>query len=218
MILLSPTIYEYISDHTTHEMAVETLKRIYVKPTNVVFARHLISIRKQLSNETLDEHLQALKILSKDCNFEAVDATQHKEQYIRDTFIVGIQSNVIRQRLPEDNKVELTEVYDQARTLELAHKNVESYNNTDPFVNVVISSDNAQPNKWNTSGQQDQKCWNCGNGAYSRSKCPAKEVMCFTCGRKGHFSKVCRSGKLDSTNNNNQSQTSAASMQFPSIP
>ncbi len=45
-------------------MAVATLKALYIKPTNEVFARHLLATRRQKSGETMDEFLQALKTLA----------------------------------------------------------------------------------------------------------------------------------------------------------
>ena len=138
---LSPTIFEYISEENTYQTAVEALKKVFIKPTNVVFARHLLSVRQQQPGETLDQYMQTLKTLSKDCGFEAVDASTHRDQYIRDTFIAGIRSSGIRQRLLEDKKVVLSEIFEQARALEHAQKNVESYNSTnisDPCVNAVV--------------------------------------------------------------------------------
>ena len=95
---LSPTVYELINECSTFENAVTVLKSAYVKCTHEVFSRHLLSIRKQQPGESLDEFLQVLKTLSKDCNFESVTAEQHKNEYIRDSFISGLQSNSIRQR------------------------------------------------------------------------------------------------------------------------
>ena len=36
-------------------------------------------------------------------------------------------------------------------------------------------------------------CFFCGNAKHPRSKCPAPEVICLKCQKKGHFAKVCRS-------------------------
>ena len=36
-----------------------------------------------------------------------------------------------------------------------------------------------------------RKCMYCGNKKHPRKFCPAKDVICFNCLKKGHFSKVC---------------------------
>ncbi|KAK3889002.1 hypothetical protein Pcinc_006972 [Petrolisthes cinctipes] len=80
-------VYETISECTTYVDANSTLQSHYVKPTNEVFARYRLGTRRQQIGETLDEYLGALKVLSKDCKFKAVTATQHCEESIRDSFI-----------------------------------------------------------------------------------------------------------------------------------
>ena len=70
---LSPDVFDYISDKTEYDAAIQTLKDLYVKPTNEVFARHLLATRRQQNGESIDEFLQALKTLSKDCNFKDVN-------------------------------------------------------------------------------------------------------------------------------------------------
>ena len=73
------TIYELISKIDTYAEAVATLHKIYVKPSNVIFARYLLSTCKQQPDQTVDEYLQVLKRLSKDGDYAAVTADQHRQ-------------------------------------------------------------------------------------------------------------------------------------------
>ena len=75
----------------------------------------------------MDEYLQALKTLSKDCNFKDVTAAQHQEESVRDLFISGLQSSLIRQCLLENKTLEWATVFDQARALDSALKSSELY-------------------------------------------------------------------------------------------
>ena len=204
---VSPLVYDFISDCATYESAKETLRKKYVKPANEIFARHLLATRKQQPNETLDELLQSLKILSRDCNFRNIEAAVYRDEYIRDSFISGLISNTIRQRLLENTSSELQVIFNQARALEMAQKNSESYSVTPPFINAASGKANQQP-----SGKQGQteKCYFCGNSRHSRIKCPAKDVNCNICSKKGHFAKVCQSKPQDLPN-----QQTVASMHFP---
>jgi len=77
--------------------------------------------------ESLDEFLQRLKTLSAECNFRAVTAAQNQKTAIRDAFIAGLSSGYIRQRLLEDAALELEAVFDKARSLDDAQRNVEIY-------------------------------------------------------------------------------------------
>ena len=94
-----PTIFQYIEECTTYESAIETLQNIYIKPKNEIYTRHLLATPHQEPGKTLEEYLQALKTLSKDCNFKTVSAAKYCEElYIRDAFITGLKSNQICQR------------------------------------------------------------------------------------------------------------------------
>ena len=85
-----------------------------------------------------------------DCNYAAVSAVQNREAAIRDAFIAGLSSGYIKQRLLEENTLELRTVFDKAQSLEDAQKNAESYamppskvQNVDPITacnSSVISS------------------------------------------------------------------------------
>ena len=104
---IEPVVYDFVSECVSFEEALRTLESIYVKPKNVIFARHLLSTRKQKSGENLDQFLNNLKTLAKDCNISAVNAEQYKSEMIRDAFINGLVSNSIRQRLLENKTLDL---------------------------------------------------------------------------------------------------------------
>ena len=125
--LLSPAIFKHISDIHDYSMAMNVLEEIFVKPKNSVFCRHLLATRRQQTDESVDKYLQSPKRLAKDCDFQAVTATQARDKCIRDAFINGITSNHIRQRLLENKTLDLNTAYDQALTLEMAQRQLASY-------------------------------------------------------------------------------------------
>ena len=120
---VTPRVYETISESSTYEDAIAVLKALYVKTPNEVYARHLLATRRQQEGESLDEYFRALRVLSKDCNFKSVTASQHCDESVRDAFISGLRSASIRQRLLENKTLDLTSMFDQARSLEAAQKN-----------------------------------------------------------------------------------------------
>ena len=124
--LLSPAIYKHISDF--HD---------YVKPKNSFFCRHLLATRRQQTDESVDQYLQSWKRLAKDCNFQAVTATQASDEYIRGAFINGIASNHIRQRLLENKTLHLNTAYDQTLTLEMVQRQLAPYSPLDSLTDSV---------------------------------------------------------------------------------
>ena len=103
--------YPIIEASTTYDDAVNQLKAQYLKPVNEIYARHILATHKQSPDETLDDYLRNLRFLAKDCNFAAVTAVVHHDEAIRDSFIAGIRSNYIRQRLLENNTLDLATAF-----------------------------------------------------------------------------------------------------------
>ena len=124
---ISPTVFTYISDHQTYPVAIKALEQIYDKPKNVMYSRHLLLTSKQNTNQSLDEFLCVLKNISKDCGYKAVTSEGHRNESILSAFVTGLSSNFIRQRLLESDKLTLETAFTQARTLDLAQRNADSY-------------------------------------------------------------------------------------------
>ena len=195
---VSPMIYQYIEECTDYTAAIGVLQALFVKPTNEIYALHIIATRRQQSTETLDEYLQVLKTLSKGCNFKAATAAQYCDESIRDAFIAGLQSNLIRQRLLENKTLDLKTMFDQARALESAMRSSESYTVPQPSFNaaipppVPVPPEQPDPSPLAAAQFEVFTCFFCGNSKHPRSKCPARDAICMKCQKKGHFAKVCR--------------------------
>ena len=117
-----------------YECSWRNLREIFV---NSVFYWHLLTTRRQQTDESVDQYLQSLKRLAKDCGFQAVTATQARDEYIRDAFINRITSYHIRQRLLENKTLDLNTSYDQALTLEMAPRQLASYSQPDSLTASV---------------------------------------------------------------------------------
>ncbi|VDQ17307.1 unnamed protein product, partial [Trichobilharzia regenti] len=170
-----------------------------MQPCNEVFAQHLLATCKQESGENLDQFVRRLKSLTTDCSFRAVTAEENRNESLRDSFISGIQSSMILQRLLEKRTLTFQAAYDQARALEMAHQQSQSYNNlVTPCASISLhdvphSSDFTPFVNETTIAAVESKCFFCGNRRHPRSKCPARDAICKACGKQEHFQKVCRS-------------------------
>ena len=168
---VSPTVYEYISECGNYNQAIDILRKLYVKPKNEIYARHMLTNRRQNPSESLDEFLQNLKNLSKDCNYKAVSADLHREEAIRGAFISGLISNVIRQRLLENPILSLATAFDQARSLDQAQKNSDSFSFQSSSTAAAISPESKnletvtaiEETVYSASTNKASKCYFCGN-------------------------------------------------------
>ncbi|XP_047137598.1 uncharacterized protein LOC124814090 [Hydra vulgaris] len=108
---VSSNVYDYIEECDSYESIIETQENLYIKTPNKIFARRQLLIRHKTSSESLEDSLQELRKLSKNCNYKDVSAEQYREEQIRDAFISGINSNYIRQRLLENSTLNLQSAF-----------------------------------------------------------------------------------------------------------
>ena len=223
---VAPHVFEHISDKNTFDEAIEVLQSLYVQPVNEIAARNELHTRYQRTGETLDQYLQALKLLAKPCNFIAVSAAENRNDNIRDAFIRGLSSNEIRCRLLENNTLTMNRAYELARSLELATKNTALYNVREQgATNSTVSTvqDMAQSlsschigNHENVNAVHSQKCYFCGHDRHPRNICPAKDAICGNCDKKGHYAKVCKSPRKQKYKYSKQSSASISAYRPPS--
>ena len=203
---VSHSVYEYIADCTTYPEAISTLKALYEKKTNEVYARHLLATRRQQPSENVDQYLLFLRLLAKDGGFQAVSAEEHCQQSIRDAFIAGLLSPPIRQRLLENTTLDLQSAYSQARAFESAQKDAETFTHPIPVHSTMTNPNSTHPPLHSSSMFEPidsvsahvkfSSCNYCGGRRHVRSLCPAKDAECHNCSKKGHFAKVCRSENM----------------------
>ena len=133
---------------------------------------------------------------------------------MRDSFINGMKSHAIRQRILEEaGTLTLQQAWEKARAMETAQRNSESYSSPiytasvaptpEPQFKILNQSHNSRDTSMRGRSEDQslaaaariEKCWNCGRFKHSSMKdCPAKDEICVKCKRKGHFIKVCRDG------------------------
>ena len=74
---VSPEVYIHIQDCGTYNSAIDTLKALYVRQKNEIYNRHVLASRRQREGESLDQYIQELTKLSKECTFADVTGIQY---------------------------------------------------------------------------------------------------------------------------------------------
>ena len=140
----------------------------------------------------MDEYFQKLKQLSSDCDFRDIAAQVHKQEAIHDAFFSGLASSEICQCLLEDCNLIKQTTFNRARSLEIAQKNAQQYENDRALHSLTqqiatfsesqtISQETQQPDI--AAHNVSQKCLCCGNKKHSQRSCPARYVECYHCSK-----------------------------------
>ena len=87
--------------------------------------RHVFRLRRQRAGESLTEYLQALKHLATTCNFGKCNSCSTLEENLRDQFVSGLSSDVMRSRIFAEKKIQYKEAVELALALEAAEKHAE---------------------------------------------------------------------------------------------
>ena len=160
----------------------------------------MLATAKQDTGESVDEFILRINKLSQDCDFTPVSAQEYKDDMIRDSFINGLSSNFIRQRLLENRTLTFTEAHEKACSIELAKLNCETYTcqDTSSRQMCALQKDETKSKESNVSVIASKKqfrnftCYFCGDSKWHpRSRCPAENEICDFCEKVGHYAKCC---------------------------
>ena len=146
-----------------------------------MYARHLLATARQNIGESIDEFVLRIDKLSQNCSFIAVTALEYKDAMKTDSFISGISSSIIRQRLLENRTLTFVEVYENTRALDLARISSESYSSNQASYSGRVCTINNSHFDELTSKQSDTNDQNV-NAIRNRSSKQSRKFMCYFCG------------------------------------
>ena len=165
---------------------------------NLIVQRALFNKRHQLAGESVDTFIQELYRLAEDCEYGSL-----KDGLIRDRIVVGVLDDSLSDRLQAKADLTLETAVQMSRQAEarkqnkdLIRGNVISETATDP-TRVDLVEKHKRDSKPNPGvrSKPERKCMWCGGQQHKRLSCPAKDVTCNSCHKRGHFQAVCLSTK-----------------------
>lgn len=179
--------------------------KYFVPKKNVIYERAKFNRRVQSGTESVDSFITALYALAQNCDYGLLN-----DELIRDRLVVGLRDMALSEKMQLDKELTLTKAVTMARQSEAIKKQqCDLRADAQPAkstieVDAVMFKNKYMQGKFKPNMQQKKSgsgpkmhsdkptCHKCGNPAHPKGQCPAKNVVCHTCSKKGHFQKVCR--------------------------
>ena len=172
---------------------------------NVIFQRTHFNRRVQLEGETAEQFIIELYNLSEFCDYGELTS-----EMICNRLVIGIRDRHLSKRLQLDSELTLEKAKKaihqneavqgqqnmlKGATVELSH----SLDRLQAGYGARKESENFQgrSSQHDTGKETHQRdhnssksCSRCGKAPHVRDRCPAKDAVCYSCQKKGHFSSV----------------------------
>ena len=91
-----------------------------------------------------------------------------------------------------DDKASLAECIALANAIDISAGNSRDFPDQSTTMEVPTVAA-VTPRRRTSLNQRPQSCFFCGRGRHPRAACPARNEVCRTCGKMGHWAKVCNS-------------------------
>ncbi|XP_065195493.1 uncharacterized protein K02A2.6-like [Sycon ciliatum] len=169
--------------------------------TNVTSERHKFRQLRQMEGESVTSFVGRLREKADVCEFSSTSVDTIVNCQIRDQLIVGLRSVELRKELLKQSKLTLNDAVTKSVALEASITDSKLYDSTrasdtPPVFPVPIQR--VQAVSAAGSGSEGKKCKYCGRSHKPGMRnCPAANVTCNKCGKRGHFAAVCMSNKVE---------------------
>ncbi|UYV65930.1 K02A2.6-like [Cordylochernes scorpioides] len=206
---LNSTINKMTQRTSTKSLKRSTFDTHFIGKRNVVYERALFGLRSQRPEETIEEFVTVLHRISEHCEYANL-----REELIRDRLVLGVKDRKLSEKLMLNENLTLAKAVEIARQWEAVMREQQDLNPSTSQVDTTRkvakqkpkASGHGKDNGRSTSRQTDSAketdegkifptCFNCGTTKHHyryRDKCPAKDKVCGKCGKKGHYTNLCR--------------------------
>lgn len=186
-------------DRKSYAVVKSTFDNYFGQRRNVIFERAKFNRRRQDEGESVETFITDLFSLAEHCGYGSLH-----DEMIRDRIVVGIRNNGLSERLQLDPRLTLESAIAQVRQSEAVKQQQPLLRGKpDTPVGAVLRAGGGtrairggRSNSSTTSRRPatTEGCPRCGKRPnHDRAQCPARDQICRSCNKRGHFRAVCRS-------------------------
>ncbi|XP_062558590.1 uncharacterized protein LOC134223460 [Armigeres subalbatus] len=173
---------------------------------NVAMEAFKFNMIVQKEKQSFADFETALRTQLAYCEYEcpACNAS-YADRMLRDRIIIGVQDKKLQLKLLDGKDEPLRSVVETCKIFEAASENKQILDNKAHHEMHVVNDQPANGMKEEIAVVRSAACFNCGQhfNAKHRLHCPAKNVNCDACGRRGHFRRFCKAPKMEDGMNRN---------------
>ncbi|XP_058450600.1 uncharacterized protein LOC131430012 [Malaya genurostris] len=173
---------------------------------NVAMEAFKFNMIVQKDKQSFADFETALRTQLAYCEFECSAChASYSDRMLRDRIIIGVQDKKLQLKLLDGKDEPLQSVVETCKIFEAATENKQLLDNKVHHEMHVVVEEPVNGPKEEIAIVKRAQCYNCGQNynAKHRQYCPARNVNCDACGRRGHFRKFCKLLKRDDKTNRN---------------
>ncbi|UYV68125.1 K02A2.6-like, partial [Cordylochernes scorpioides] len=197
------------NDAKNLDKVIKAFDNHFIGKRNVVYERALFGLSSQRPEETIEEFLTVWHRISEHCEYANL-----REELIRNRLVLGVKDRKLSEKLMLNENLTLAKAVEIARQWEAVMREQQDLNPSTSQVDTTRkvakqkpkASGHGKDNGRSTSrqtgsaketdeGKKIPTCFTCGTTKHHyryRDKCPAKDKVCGKCGKKGHYTNLCR--------------------------
>lgn len=179
-------------DHRKLDEILKTFDAYCTPMKNVAMESFKFNTMTQKEKQSFIEFETELRKQLQYCEYKCQCGKSYEERMLRDRIIIGVHDKRLQLKLLDGKDESLKKVINTSKIFEAANANKVLLDRG--AEQSIVQSVSEQPDLVNAITRQ---CHNCGlafTPAHLRV-CKAKNVVCYSCGRRGHFQKFCRQSK-----------------------
>lgn len=184
------------NDENILNKVLEKFDDHFTTKLNTTYERYQFFTIRQEKNESIENFITRLKSKAATCEFKTLE-----NSLVRDMLVVGLDDEVIKEKLLQEKNLKLEEAIEITKTFEKARQQVQNMKPTEgEEINEIKKKEKYHkknsPTK-SSHNKQMQKhiiknCTRCGRD-HARNACSAYGKECLKCKKMNHFAHMCKS-------------------------